>query len=158
MRAHKFSLLWFGYTVENLKDTRKEYIGHDSTLNVQFEDVPPFSRKIISKVGEKNIKKSLSLHRYFSEMTRVLKEMYRIIKHNRSAILVVGNSNICGVDSETHLCLKEIGERIGFTIPCIGERAIDRNRRMLPASHQENSESQILNRMHKEYIIGFYKN
>jgi DNA modification methylase len=157
MRTHKFSLLWFGFKIENLKNARKEYIGHDSILNVQIENVPPYPRKIISKIKKKNIKKFQSLHRYFSEMTRVLKEMHRVIKPNRSVILVVANSNICGVDSESHICLKEIGESIGFTVPYIGERTIDRDRRMLPASHKENSESNILNRMHKEYIIGFYK-
>jgi len=157
MRAHKFSLLWFGYTVEDLKDKRKEYIGHEAASSFSFEEMPPLTKSIISKVAQKNIKKSQSLHRYYSEMKSVLKEMYRVLKHNTSAIVVVGNSNICGVDSRTDICLKEIGENLGFIVPKIGERDLDRNRRMMPASNNKNYNSQILNRMHKEYIIGFYK-
>ncbi|MCL5028263.1 MAG: hypothetical protein M1480_04480 [Bacteroidetes bacterium] len=119
--------------------------------------MPAFTNKIISEIENKNDKKSKSVHRYFSEMYLVLKEMFRVLKHNRSAIVVVGNSNICGVDTRTDLCLKEIGESFGFIVPKIGERDLDRDKRMLPASHNKNYNSQILNRMHKEFIIGFYK-
>ncbi len=157
MRAHKFSLLWFGFSMEDLKNKRKEYIGHEATSNFSFKEMPQLTKSIITKVGQKNIKKSQSLHRYYSEMMDVLKEMYRVLKHNTSAIVVVGNSNICGIDSQTDICLKEIGESLGFKVPKIGERYLDRNRRMMPASNNKDYSSQILNRMHKEYIIGFYK-
>lgn len=157
MRAHKFSLLWFGFSIDQLKDKRKEYIGNEAASDFPFKDMPELTKSIISKIRKKNVKKSQALHRYYSEMTNVLNEMYRVLKNNTSAIIVVGNSNICGVDSRTDLCLKEIGENIGFIVPKIGERDLDRNRRMMPASNNKDYDSQILNRMHKEYIIGFYK-
>ncbi|NOX18177.1 MAG: site-specific DNA-methyltransferase [Chlorobi bacterium] len=157
MRAHKFSLLWFDYTVDNLKDQRAKYIGSDSTSNFLFEKMPPFTEDIIQNLYEKNPKKSLVLHRYYSEMKRVLKEFLRVLKPNKAAIVVVGNSTLSGVKSETHLCLKEIGEEIGFQIPGIAIRKLDRNRRMMPAVLQKNNSSQILQRMNEEYVIGFYK-
>jgi hypothetical protein len=61
-----------------------------------------------------------------------------------------------GISSETHLCLKEIGEDIGFSVPHIGVRNLDRNRRMMPATYKKNS-STIINRMNEEYVIGLYK-
>ncbi|MDQ7051455.1 MAG: hypothetical protein Q9P14_00595 [candidate division KSB1 bacterium] len=83
--------------------------------------------------------------------------MYRVLKKQKVAIVVVGSSIMKGVDTETHECLKEIGSSIGFLVPHIGVRKLDRNKRMLPASKTVNPSSQIQQRMHEEYVIGFYK-
>jgi len=157
MRAHKFSLLWFGYSVNELKEKRNNYIGGESTSNFNFENMPAFTSEIIKKLKKKNPKKALVLYRYYSEMTRSLREMYRVLKPNKAAIVVVGNSTLNGIISETHLCLKEIGENIGFCVPHICVRNLDRNRRMMPATLKNEQSSQILNRMNEEYVIGFYK-
>lgn len=156
MRAHKFSLLWLGYDVNELKEKRAQCIGGDSTSKFNYEKMPSYTLNIIEKISKKNDKKALVLHRYYSEMTRVLKEMYRVLKPNKSAIVVVGNSTLNGIVSDTQLCLKEIGENIGFIVPHIGVRKLDRNRRMLPSS-KNNNNSQILKRMDEEFVIGFYK-
>ena len=90
-------------------------------------------------------------------MKRTLSEMYRVLKPGKAAIVVVGSSTMKGIDSETHICLKEIGSSIGFWEPLIGIRELDRNKRMLPVSEKKNIASQIQQRMHEEYIVGFYK-
>jgi hypothetical protein len=83
--------------------------------------------------------------------------MYRVLGPQSAAIVVVGSSIMRGQDTETHNCLAEIGKSVGFDIPKIGIRNLDRNRRMLPAGSNVNLESQIQQRMHEEYVIGFYK-
>ena len=62
-----------------------------------------------------------------------------------------------GRDTETHECLADIGQALGFQVPHIGVRHLDRNRRMLPAGSKVDKTSQIQQRMHEEYVIGFYK-
>ena len=54
-------------------------------------------------------------------------------------------------------CLEEIGLEVGFEIPHIGKRRIDRDRRMLPFHRNSKKQSQIENRMQEEHVIGFYK-
>jgi len=157
MRAHKFSLIWLGYSLADLTLKRKEYIGGENTINAKFMDLPSRTMQIISEVSKLDIKRGRVLHRYYSEMKKVLREMYRILKPNKSSIVVVGNSSMLGVDTRTHECLAEIGEEIGFQIPKIGTRRIDRNKRMLPAGKKIDLDSQIQQRMHKEYVVGFYK-
>ncbi len=156
MRAHKFSLAWFGYNIKELTRTRKKYIGSESVENTTLEELPPFSSKKVLQLKETNEKKGKSLHRYYSEMSRVLKEMVRVLRPNKACVLVVASSVLCGIDVETHRCLAEIGQRQGFEVIHIGERRIDRNRRMMPVSHSRNT-SQIETRMHNEYVIGFWK-
>ena len=51
----------------------------------------------------------------------------------------------------------EIGKKAGFDIPMVGIRQLDRNRRMMPAGSSVDKTSQIQQRMHEEFVIGFYK-
>jgi len=108
-------------------------------------------------MAKRDEKKGRVLHRYYSEMTRALREMFRVLKPGRSAIVVVGSSMMRGRDTETHHCLADIGRSLGFDVPKIGVRNLDRDRRMLPAGSELNLSSQIQQRMHAEYVIGFYK-
>ena len=90
-------------------------------------------------------------------MKQTLYEIYRILRPGKAAIIVVGNSIMRGIDTETQSCLAEIGGKIGFQVPKIGVRSLDRNRRMMPTGSQPDLGSQIQQRMHEEYIIGYYK-
>jgi DNA modification methylase len=157
MRAHKFSLIWFGYKINDLGTKRRDYIGNEAITNFSFEDLPEYSQLIVNRINIKDSKKSLALLRYYSEMTRVLREMFRILKPRKSAIVVVGNSIIRGVDAEIPYCLSEIGKSIGFKVPAIGVRQLDRNKRMMPAGTRIDLSSTIQQRMHEEHVIGFYK-
>lgn len=62
-----------------------------------------------------------------------------------------------GVDVQTHICLAEIGADIGFDVTGVVARQLDRNRRMMPARFGKKSDSMIEQRMHDEYVIGFFK-
>lgn len=157
MRAHKFSLVWFGREINELGEIRNSYVGGESTQNFQFETLPSFTQNIVDEVKRLDLKKGLVLWRYYSEMTRVLGEMYRVLRPGKSAIVVVGTSQMRGRDTETHFCLADIGRNIGFDVPKIGLRTLDRDRRMMPAGFKIDLSSQIQQRMHEEYVIGFIK-
>ena len=158
MRAHKFSLVWLGYDINELSDIRSEYIGGESTSGYAFDKMPEQVQKKIADLREIDQKRAQVLHRYFTEMNKILWEMHRVLKPNTPAILVVGNSNLKGVNTELQKCLPEIGKQIGFEIPSIGVRNLDRNKRMMPAGFDIDNTSQIEKRMHLEYVIPFYKN
>lgn len=157
MRAHKFSLVWFEHEMDELTLKRKKYIGSEIVQQFQYEILPEYTQGIVDAISKLDAKKGKVLHRYYSEMSQVLREMFRILKPNKSAVLVVGSSVMRAKDTETQNCLAEIGKSIGFQVPGIGVRKIDRNKRMLPAGLVTNRNSQIQQRMHEEYIIGFYK-
>lgn len=157
MRAHKFSLVWLGHSIGTLGETRKRYIGGESTTDVDFVKLPEFSAQIVEKMGGLDARKGRVLHRYYSEMTSSLQEMFRVLRPGKAAIVVVGSSEMRGTDTQTGKCLAEIGRSIGFDVPKIGVRQLDRNRRMMPASTDRNPKSQIQKRMHEEFVIGFLK-
>ena len=157
MRAHKFSLVWMGFSVNDLGKRRSQTIGGESTAGVVFDDLPSDTIKVVEEVAKRDAKKGKVLHRYYSEMTRVLREMHRVLRPGKAAIVVVGSSIMRGRDIETGHCLADIGRAIGFDVPAIGIRNLDRNRRMLPAGATLNQSSQIQQRMHQEYVIGYIK-
>lgn len=157
MRAHKFSLVWFGYPIEDLSVKRQDYIGGEKVTHIQYEALPDFTAAIVAEMSSLNAKRGDVLHRYYSEMTRVLREMYRVLKPGKAAIVVIGNSIMRGKDTETHHCFADIGQAIGFQVPKIGVRKLDRNKRMLPAGAKTDTNSQIQQRMHEEYVVSLYK-
>ena len=157
MRAHKFSLVWFGYSIDSLSKKRGDYIGGERISNFQMRDLPEYSECIISRLSKKDPKKGSVLRRYYTEMHLCLSEMFRVLKPGKAAILVVGSSTMRGIDTDTSKCLGEIGKTIGFDLVNVAERKLDRNKRMMPARESGESGTQIEERMHKEYIIGFFK-
>ncbi|MSP13139.1 MAG: hypothetical protein EXR62_09295 [Chloroflexi bacterium] len=157
MRAHKFSLVWMGHAVDDLSMRRSKYIGGETVADVEIEQFPSQTATILGEVTALDRKKGVALRRYYSEMTRVLSEMFRVLKYGGTSVVVVGSSILRGRDTETQNCLAEIGQSIGFEVPKIGIRHLDRNRRMMPAGSKINLDSQIQQRMHEEYVIGFYK-
>jgi len=157
MRAHKFSLVWMGYPIDVLSQYRKRYIGSEALDGTKTEELPSTTAGVIQAVAARDRGKGAGLRRYYSEMARVLGEMIRVIRPGRAAIVVVGSSVIRGIDTRTYDCLAEIGQQVGFEIAHIGVRNLDRDRRMMPARRGQERNSQIENRMHREYVIGFYK-
>ncbi len=157
MRAHKFSLVWMGFSVKDLGHRRSQTIGGEATTGLVLETLPSHTLGVVNDVAKRDAKKGRVLHRYYSEMTRVLREMHRVLRPGKAAIVVVGSSIMRGRDTETADCLADIGRSIGFDVPAIGIRKLDRNRRMLPASATLDKSSQIQQRMHQEYVIGYIK-
>jgi DNA modification methylase len=157
MRAHKFSLVWLGHKVGELGQRRGEYIGGEAVTGVEFEELPDVASAVVAEIADVDKKKGCVLHRYYSEMIRTLQEMFRVLRPGSSAIVVVGSSIMRGRDTRTDTCLADIGRAIGFEVPEIGVRELDRNRRMMPAGMKVDLGSQIQQRMHEEYVIGFYK-
>ncbi len=153
LRAHKFSLVWFGHSLESISEVRNDFIGNGSFKGKEFLQLPISCMKIINKVKEVDKQKGLALHRYYTEMSRVIQEMYRVIKPLKTVVIVVASSVIKGVDTLTHECLINIGNEIGFKLIGINQRQLDRDRRMMPTRWKRDETSQIETRMHEEHVI-----
>ena len=157
MRAHKFSLVWLGWEIEDLARMRTRYLGHEAASSSEFDDLPLQCEKTIAKLNRLDCRKAIALRRYFGEMSCVIREMLRVLKPGKAAVVVVGTSNLRGLDVETHKGLAAIGEQVGFELVAIGVRRLDRDRRMMPARWGGANGSQIEQRMHEEYVLGLLK-
>jgi hypothetical protein len=157
MRAHKFSLVWLGYSVTELSTLRNQYMGGEAATRFAFAPLPTHSAEIVQQITAVDRKKGLALHRYYSEITRMLGESRRVLKLGKAAIFIVGSSVMRGIDTQTQNCLGEIGQSVGLDLVGIARRRLDRDRRMMPARFGAHRASQIEERMHEEYVIAFIK-
>ncbi len=156
MRAHKFSLVWFGKSVANLSAMRAEYIGSERIQGTQFVALPERPARIVQKLAQSDKSKSEILSKYFAEMKAVLTEMYRVLRYDAAAVVVVGPSMMRGINVQTHRCLADIAAELGFDVVGVIQRMLDRNKRMMPARFSK-TDSMIEQRMHEEYVIGLWK-
>lgn len=159
MRAHKFSLVWFGANINALSSLRSSYIGSEraSTGKARYVALPKRPEKIIQELGARDGSKAAILRKYFSEMLETFGEMHRVLKPGSAAVIVTGASTMRGMDVQTHLCLADIAAAVGFEVAGVAARQLDRNRRMMPARFGRKSDSMIEQRMHDEYVIGLVK-
>jgi hypothetical protein len=157
MRAHKFPLVWLGESVINLTELRARYIGAEKINGAQYAELPDKTESIIRALEKQDRKKSSILRKYFTEMQAVLAEMYRVLRKDSPAIVVVGPSIMRSIDVQTHHCLAEIAQETGFDVIGVVQRSLDRNKRMMPARFGKKTDSMIEQRMHEEYVIGLLK-
>jgi len=157
MRAHKFSLVWFGSPIDVLSGLRAQYIGSERLGQSLPASLPSHAQEMVGRLEKLDAKKAGVLRKYYGEMLLVTQEMFRVLRHNSAAVIVVGTSTMRGLNVETHTCLAELAVMAGFGLVGIGERKLDRNRRMMPARFGQQSDSTIEKRIHGEYVIGLYK-
>ena len=157
MRAHKFSLVWLGESVEDLSQLRAEYIGSERRDQHTQPQLPERPETIIRQLAERDTSKAAILRKYLLEMRSVLAEMYRVLCRDSAAIVVVGTSMMRDLDVQTHYCLADIAAELGFAVVGVAQRKLDRNKRMMPARFGRKTDSMIEQRMHEEYVIGLLK-
>jgi DNA modification methylase len=157
MRAHKFSLVWFGESVGDLKELRARYIGSERIGTLADIVLPDRPESVIGQLEKRDSKRAAILRKYFIEMKAVIAEMHRVLRKDSAAIVVVGPSTMRDIDTQTHSCLADIGAGVGFDVVGIAKRILDRNKRMMPARFGGKTGSMIEQRMHEEYVVGFLK-
>ena len=155
MRAHKFSLIWFGFEPKGLGTLRGQYIGAEirpENLVIPSET----GAGIIHALQQQAKSRAAVVAHYFREMESSLREMFRVLVKGRAAILVVGSSVIQGIDIKAPTVLAEMAGAVGFNVVGVAKREIARDARMMPVS-QQSIRNGIEARMHEEGVIGLVK-
>ena len=158
VRAHKFSLVWLGYSIRQLSELRGMYIGTEKVPKTKrlFKTEIPSIDEYLSKLIELDGRRGLMVAKYFVDMQEALKEMYRVLRPGKCAIVVVGPSTVRGHIVPTHEMLIKLGVDIGFEYVGRGLRSLDRDKRQLPVSNRSNK-SGIEARIHEEYVLALAK-
>ena len=157
MRAHKFSLVWLGKQVAELSALRGKYIGSERQDTGEAMPLPDNAQRAIVALSEIDRQKSRILTKYLREMRQAIKEMHRVVRTGQAVIIVVGPSTMRGQRIATQDYLAAIGEQVGFEVVGVRERALDRDRRMMPARFGNRTNDGIELRMHEEFILGMVR-
>ncbi|MEZ5922019.1 MAG: hypothetical protein R3C60_11790 [Parvularculaceae bacterium] len=150
MRGHKFSLIWFGFSLSKLRRIRTTAIGAETGASEYI--APEFDR--ISKklkLGTLDKRNIRMLRRYHADLRAQLQESWRVIRKGRRAIFVVGNSSIRGTYIRNNEILRSAAESAGFEFVSETTREIPDKMRYMPMT--TGSSNTLANRMRTEHII-----
>jgi predicted NBD/HSP70 family sugar kinase len=140
-----------------LSTLRSQYIGSEKWGNGYSVELPIDVEQTIDILEQRDPSKTRILKKYYYDMGLALKEMYRVLKPEHVAIMVVGPSTMRGLRIETHNHLASIASKSGFEVVNNVRRTLDRNRRMMPVGLTHNNNSIIEQRIHEEFVIGLVK-
>lgn len=102
---HQLSSLWLDYT-SNYKSLRKGSIGSSFHIGyINKDDLNYIGKKIVNEVFKKDKNRVKGVCKYFLDMQKATKKIYKMLSHNGMCVFVIGNTEIRGVviDNATHL-------------------------------------------------------
>ena len=135
MRCSKFSLVWMGHTIGELRQIRAGSVGTEAALEEASN-----AQWVATAIKHLRLKPALSdqhraiLSRYVWDMSRALSEVARVLRRGGRAVYVVGDSTCRGTFIRNSSIVAAMAERHGLQIASRHSRALPANRRYLRRS------------------------
>jgi DNA modification methylase len=151
LRGHKFSLIWMGYTIPDLRNTRSTAVGTEragSLLQEAFRELDG----TIPSIKELPERQRNIVHRYATDLDQMIAEMSRVLVNSGQLVVVLGDSVLHGVRIPNSSIFQWVASKHGFRLRHLEVREIPPNHRYLPI----NTINQMLTkRMRSETIQVF---
>jgi SAM-dependent methyltransferase len=151
LRGHRLSLIWFGYSLSELRDIRSESIGAERALNPEASRAPAAILRALGNIDHLPTRSIGIIERYARDLFRIMKEVARVLRPEGRATLIVGNS-----------CLKNVFIRNADGVIRAGElcrlKLLQEYERELPAQHRylpPPEQGTLGKRMRTETILTF---
>jgi len=157
IRCSKFSLVWMGYRIPDLRVLRSESIGSEAARHGSQDE--PAIKRILASL---KLKPSLSsrdeavLTRYIEDMYRAVLEVTRVLAPGGKAVYVVGENTIRGTYIRNSRIVCEIATLCGLRLKERRVRNLPANRRYLPPPSSRKANSMNA-RMRREVVLAFAK-
>ncbi|MET3665529.1 hypothetical protein [Caulobacter sp. 1776] len=149
MRGHRLALIWLGYKLDELASVRAVSIGAEAALKAGPELVlPPFEIAAALPPSKARI-----VERYRADIYRLMIELRRVLKPGGQVLVVVGNSNIAGVQVSNADINHVSATKVGFTLTNRFDRALPSQSRYLPTPKGESNA--LGRRMRTETVLTF---
>lgn len=158
IRCSKFSLIWTGYNVSELRSLRSESIGAEVSKDGLLED-----DEINAIVGALNLQPKLDsrhkgiLARYIDDMRSAIKEVGRVLSRGGKAIYVIGENTIRGTYVRTSVIISMLAEIAGLRLKERRARTLPSSRRYMPPPSAGHTGGKIEARMRREVVLAFVR-
>lgn len=120
-RTLRLENLWLGILTEDeLRDRKKDYVGteklklSEEEKRLEILSESPLLKKYFDAIYPLDKKRAFIVKRFFDDMKINLSEIYNSLVNSGYYIVVIGNSNIRGVEIESWKVLEEISKLIGY--------------------------------------------
>jgi DNA modification methylase len=157
MRCSRFSLVWMGYNVGELRKIRSESVGSEASTDEALDAnwVKALIRRLRLSPGLRARDHAL-LSQYVWDMGRAMAEVSRVLRTGGRAVYVVGDSTVRGTFVRNSSIVAAIAENHGLERISWQSRALPANRRYLPPPDQIG-QAAMDGRMRREVVIVFEK-
>jgi DNA modification methylase len=158
LRCSKFSLVWMGHTVSELRQIRAESVGTEASLQEALD--APWVKALIKQLRltpALSSRDTALLSRYVWDMSGALGEVSRVLRKGGRAVYVVGDSTSKGTFIRNSAIVSAVAERQGLSFVSRHSRALPANRRYLPPPRDTASNATLDGRLRREVIVVFQK-
>jgi hypothetical protein len=158
LRGHKFSLVWMGHAVEDLRRVRANNIGTEVSAGAPLEN--PVIARAMDRMGDLDElpdRQKRLLGRYVADMDKAMGELRRVLVRGGRGVLVVGDCTMRGVYVRNSGALTYLGEHHGFEVAHRRRRQLPPNRRYLPPPTSRGSGRMLQNRLRTEVLLELVK-
>jgi DNA modification methylase len=158
MRCSKFSLVWMGYKISELRQLRAASVGTEAAFEEAMEST--WVRQVINTLRLNptlpNRQQAL-LATYIWDMDRAMSEVSRVLRTRGRAVYVVGDSTIRGTFVRNSAIISAAAENHGLVSRSRHVRVLPSNRRYLPPPDRERPIAKMNSRMRREIVLSFEK-
>ncbi|HXI05427.1 MAG TPA: hypothetical protein VNJ49_03710 [Bradyrhizobium sp.] len=158
MRCSKFSLVWMGYSVNELSGIRGDSVGAESGDKGAREDED--IGKIITSLRlspKLSSRHEAVLAHYIDDMRQAVMEAARVLSPRGRAVYVVGENTVRGTFIPNAKIVSAVAEMSGLKTEGRRARHLPANRRYLPPPTSQNAPDALGARMRREVILSFSK-
>jgi hypothetical protein len=151
LRGHRLSLVWLGYSIDELRKIRSESIGSERRHGAQLDDT---IRNIKSEmIGDEELSRRNAglIERYAHDIHRMTGEISRVLKPRGKAVLVVGDCNVQSKFVSNSKGIAAAAALHGLRLNSQVVRDLPQSNRYLPI----NTSSILSKRMRTENVMTF---
>jgi tRNA G10 N-methylase Trm11 len=158
IRCSKFSLVWMGLGVNELREVRATSVGTEVGADAKQAD-PEIERLIDSlKIRDSMAPRHQRiLARYIGDMRDAMTQVARVLSSSGKAVYVVGENTLRGSYIRTSRIVSVLAESVGLRREQRKTRELPANRRYLPPPSALNIKGMLNARMRREVVLTFAK-
>ncbi len=156
LRGHRLSLVWFGYTISQLRAIRNRGIGKESGLGIEQTPTLEELARQMGPIDTLEPATRLRLFLFTKDMQTVLGQIQRVLKPQGKAVLVIGNSTVKGTYLDNARLIEATAKEVGLTEISRYKREIPANHRYLPPPKPQGNQK-LAKRMREEVVLTFEK-
>jgi SAM-dependent methyltransferase len=157
IRCSKFSLVWMGYRIPDLRELRSGSVGAeaakpDSTNEAEIRVIVT-NLKLKPRLGKRD---ESILMRYAEDMQEAIREVARVLAPGGKAVYVVGENTIRGTYIKNSQLICTLAKLSGLRLKARRTRSLPASRRYLPPPSSSIASS-MNSRIRREVVLAFIK-
>ena len=157
LRCSKFSLVWMGYSVGEVRRLRSTAVGAESGIDAHDDQEV---QRILSELKlhpKLAARQESMLSRYIKDMQRTVAETSRVLTDKGEAVYVVGENTVRGTFIRNSVIVEALASAAGLRCADRRSRELPANRRYLPPPSNQSGAASLGNRLRREVVLSFQK-